>query len=101
MKLSIQYGDKTIEFDVLYRNRKTLAVQIQPVDKILVLSPKGLSKEIIKEKVKSKSKWIIKKLLDFKDIGYLPLNREFVNGEAFMYLGRRKWLRDFGVRMEL
>jgi len=88
MKLSTQYGDKTIEFEVEYRNRKTLAIQIQPVDKILVLSPKGIPAEIIKEKVKSKSKWIIKKLLDFKDMGYLPFNREFVNGEAFMYLGR-------------
>jgi len=88
MKLSTQYGDKTIEFEVEYRNRKTLAIQIQPVDKILVLSPKGIPAEIIKEKVKSKSKWIIKKLLDFKDMGYLLFNREFVNGEAFMYLGR-------------
>ena len=88
MKLSTQYGDKTIEFEVEYRNRKTLAIQIQPVDKILVLSPKGIPAEIIKEKVKSKSKWIIKKLLDFKDMRYLPFNREFVNGEAFMYLGR-------------
>jgi predicted metal-dependent hydrolase len=88
MKLSTQYGDKKIEFEVQYRNRKTLAIQIEPVDKILVLSPIGLPEEIIKDKVKSKSKWIIKKLLDFKDMGYLPFNREFVNGEAFMYLGR-------------
>ena len=88
MKLSTQYGDKTIEFEVEYRNRRTLAIQVEPVDKILVLSPIGLPEEIIKDKVKSKSKWIIKKLLDFKDIGYLPFNREFVNGEAFMYLGR-------------
>ena len=88
MKLSTKYGDRTIEFEVQYRNRKTLAIQIEPLDKILVLSPNGISEEIIKEKVKSKSKWIIKKLLDFKDMGYLPFNREFVNGEAFMYLGR-------------
>ena len=88
MKLSTKYGDKTIEFEVQYRNRKTLAIQVEPVDKILVLSPIGLPEEIIKDKVKSKSRWIIKKLLDFKDMGYLPFNREFVNGEAFMYLGR-------------
>jgi hypothetical protein len=88
MKLSTKYGNKTIEFEVEYRNRKTLAIQVEPIDKILVLSPKGLPEDIIKEKVKSKSKWIIRKLLDFKDMGYLPFNREFVNGEAFIYLGR-------------
>ena len=93
MKLSTQYGNRKIEFEIEYRNRNTLAIQVEPVDKVLVLSPNGLSEEIIKEKVKSKAKWILKKLLDFKDMGYIPFNREFVNGEAFMYLGRNYLLQ--------
>ncbi len=88
MKLSTKYGDKKIEFEVSYRNRKTLAIQIEPLANILVISPVNLSEEIIKEKVKSKGRWIIKKLLDFKNTGYIPFEREFVNGESFMYLGR-------------
>jgi len=88
MKLLTKYGDREIEFEIEYRNRKTMAIQMEPLDKILVLSPIGLSEELIKEKVKSKGKWIIKKLVEFKDVGYQPFNREFVNGEALMYLGR-------------
>jgi len=88
MKLSTQYGNKKIKFDLVYRNRRTLAIQIEPLDNILVISPEGLPEDVIKEKVKSKGKWIIKKLLDFKDIGYIPFSRKFVNGESFMYLGR-------------
>ena len=88
MKLSTNYGNKLIEFEVEYRDRKTLAIQIEPMDKIFVISPNGLPEEVIRDKVKSKGKWILKKLLYFKDIGYLPYNREFVNGETFMYLGR-------------
>jgi predicted metal-dependent hydrolase len=95
MKLSTQYGNKKIEFELEYRNRKTLAIQVKPIDKVLVLSPKGLSEHIIKEKVKSKGKWILKKLLDFKDIGYIPFNREFADGEGFMYLGRNYLLQLF------
>ena len=97
MKLSTQYGNKKIEFELEYRNRKTLVIQVKPTetDKVLVLSPKGLSEHIIKEKVKSKGKWILKKLLDFKDIGYIPVNREFADGEAFMYLGRNYLLQLF------
>jgi predicted metal-dependent hydrolase len=93
--LSTQYGNKKIEFELEYRNRKTLAIKVKPIDKVLVLSPKGLSEHIIKEKVKSKGKWILKKLLDFKDIGYIPFNREFADGEAFMYLGRNYLLQLF------
>ena len=88
MKLLTKYGDKNIEFEVQYRNRKTLAIQMEPLDKIVALSPIGLSEELIKEKVKSKGRWIIKKLIEFKEIGYEPFKREFVDGETFMYLGR-------------
>jgi predicted metal-dependent hydrolase len=95
MKLSTQYGNKKIEFELEYRNRKTLAIQVKPTDNVLVLSPKGLSEHIIKEKVKSKGKWILKKLLDFKDIGYIPFKRGFADGEAFMYLGKNYLLQLF------
>lgn len=95
MKLSTQYGNKKIEFELEYRNRKTLAIQVKPIDEILVLSPKGLSEYIIKEKVKSKGRWILKKLLDFKDVGYIPFNRKFADGEIFMYLGRNYFLQLF------
>jgi predicted metal-dependent hydrolase len=95
MKLSTQYENKKIEFELEYRNRKTLAIQVKPIDEVLVLSPKGLSENLIKEKVKLKGKWILKKLLDFKDNGYIPVNREFADGEAFMYLGRNYLLQLF------
>jgi predicted metal-dependent hydrolase len=95
MKLSTQYGNKKIEFELEYRNRKTLAIQVKPIDKVLVLSPRGLSEHIIKEKVKSKGRWILKKLLEFKDIDYIPVNREFADGEVFMYLGRNYLLQLF------
>lgn len=95
MKLSTQYGDQNIEFELEYRNRRTLAIQVKPIDKVLVLSPNGIPEYIIKEKVKSKGKWILKKLLDFKDSGYVPFNREFADGEIFMYLGRNYLLQLF------
>ena len=57
MKLSTQFGNKKIEFEVKYRDRKTLEIRVEPPDKIQVISPKILNDEIIKEKVKSKGKW--------------------------------------------
>lgn len=88
MRLSTKYGEKTIEFEVSYRNRRTLAIQVEPLEKILVISPVGLSEDYLKEKVRSKGKWIVNKLLEFKDMGYIPFKKEFVNGEAFLYSGR-------------
>jgi len=88
MKLETKYDNTTIAFEVRYRNRKTIVIRIEPLEKILVDSPVGLSENYIKEKVKSKGKWIIKKLLAFKETGYLPSGKEFKDGENFLYLGK-------------
>lgn len=88
MKLTIEFGSTNIEFEVEYRKRKTLAIEITPPDNILVISPIGLSEDKIKELVKRKGKWIVQKLFEFKEMEYRPFDRGFKNGEAFMYLGR-------------
>ncbi|WP_211231353.1 M48 family metallopeptidase [Halonatronum saccharophilum] len=86
--LNFQYGTKTIEFDVEYRNRKTLEIGIEPPDNIKVISPQGTSEEEIIKLVKSKAKWIIQKLYEFRDVEYRTRQKEYINGENFIYLGR-------------
>ena len=88
MILAAQYDNRKLEFEVHYRKRKTLVIQMEPMEKILVLSPIGLSEEYIIEKVLSKGKWILKKLAAFKEAGPLPLKKQLVSGELFLYLGK-------------
>jgi predicted metal-dependent hydrolase len=88
MKLETQYKNKKFEFEVIYRKRKTLVIQMEPLEKILVLSPIGLSEDYIIEKVLSKGEWILKKLAAFKDTGLLNLKKQFVTGELFLFLGK-------------
>ena len=45
-------------------------------------------KKRLREVVKSKGAWIVQKLFEFRNIESKRVNREFVNGESFMYLGR-------------
>ncbi|WIF94092.1 M48 family metallopeptidase [Caminicella sporogenes] len=93
MRLSFNYGSKNIEFDVIFRKRKTMEISIEPPDIIKVVVPLNTPKEIIIQKVKSKASWIVQKLFEFKDIEYRKIKREFVNGESFMYLGRNYTLQ--------
>lgn len=88
MKLTFDYGTRTIAFDYSYRKRKTLEIAVEPPDAITVVAPIGTSEEIILKKVKSKAKWIVERLYFFKDMEYRKVDKEFVNGEAFLYLGR-------------
>jgi predicted metal-dependent hydrolase len=88
MNLKFEYGTKEIEFEVEFNKRKNMEISIEPPDKIKVKSPSGLAEEQIIEKVRAKADWIVKKLYYFKHMHYQPIQREFVNGESFMYLGR-------------
>jgi predicted metal-dependent hydrolase len=88
MKLSYEYGTQTIEFDVVFRNRKTMAIQIEAPDKVTVISPKGVKEDEILRVVKGKSKWITQKLFQIREMEYLKRSREYVNGESFIYMGR-------------
>lgn len=88
MQLSFEYGTRNIAFDVVYKKRKTMAIAVEPPDRIIVTVPIKTPEDLIISKVKNKANWIVQKLYSFKDMEYIKLNKEFVNGESFMYLGR-------------
>lgn len=40
------------------------------------------------EAIKPKSKWIIQKIFEIKEVEYRKRKKQYVNGESFIYLGR-------------
>lgn len=87
MKESFRYKDEKIEYKIIYSNRKTMEISIEPPDKITVRAPIRLPKYKIVERLTEKGDWILKHLNNFKTIDYKPTNREFINGEKLLYLG--------------
>ena len=88
MKSKIHYGTKDIEFNIEFRKRKTMSISVEPPSNITVVAPLDTNEEEIREAVKLKGAWIVQKLFEFRNIESKGVNREFVNGESFMYLGR-------------
>ncbi|SMB92028.1 hypothetical protein SAMN00017405_1887 [Desulfonispora thiosulfatigenes DSM 11270] len=86
--MKFNYNDQTIEFTVIYRKRKTIEINISPPDIITVISPMYIDEEKLLNAVKSKAKWIVKKLSELKEITHLKIDKEYVNGELFLFLGR-------------
>ncbi|MCF8010745.1 MAG: M48 family metallopeptidase [Clostridiales bacterium] len=95
MKLTVKYGTREIPFQVIYRKRKSLEIRVEPPDKVTVVAPQNIPRQAIKDKVKLKGPWILRKLLEIKNVGYQEGKKEFVNGESFMYLGRTYSLQLF------
>lgn len=93
MRETIEYGSKTIEFQLHYSNRKTLGITVTPELDIVVKAPIDASLEAIKEKVRKKAPWIIKQQSFF--LSFIPKTpeRRYVSGETHLYLGRQYRLK--------
>ncbi|MEA4962915.1 M48 family metallopeptidase [Lutispora sp.] len=87
MKLSFEYGTQTIEFEVEYKKRKTLGIRIAPPGVINIKAPVGVGEDRVLEIVKSKAKWIVQKLSEIKHLEGQKRNRQYVDGESFLYAG--------------
>jgi Predicted metal-dependent hydrolase len=96
MKLELMYGTTNIAFTVIFKKRKTMEIAVEPPNNIIVTAPIGTTEDEILKKVESKGSWLIQKIYSFKHMNYMPIQREFVNGESFMYLGR-----NYSLQIEL
>jgi predicted metal-dependent hydrolase len=88
MKSSVEYNGSTIFFDIEYRNRKTMAIHIRPPGDIVVFSPLYTSEEIIRNRVRSKGRWILKKIAEVKHLDPEKYKKKFIQGEKFLFLGK-------------
>src|SRR5699024_1477801 len=96
MKLTVQYGDQPVTFEVIRKDVKHINLTVQPDQRIFVSANKDVSIEEIKAIVLSKSRWITSKLNYFKRTApYEKIPREYVTGETFRYLGRQYMLKVF------
>ncbi|MDA3832989.1 MAG: DUF45 domain-containing protein, partial [Spirochaetales bacterium] len=68
--------------------RKTTDIVIERDGIVTVHPPKGFSPEQVDGIVESKRMWIYKNLAQWRDLNATAVVREWVNGEAFLYLGR-------------
>lgn len=90
---SINYGNKTIEYELNFSDRKSLGVTVYPDKTVVVNAPEGAKIDKIEQKVKSKARWILKQFRYFEK--FLPHSKpkEYVSGETHLYLGRQYLLK--------
>lgn len=90
---SIQFGSKTIVFQLVYSNRKTLGITVTPDMEVIVKAPIQSTIEKIRAKVKEKAPWIITQQSHFLSFHPKIPKRRYISGETHLYLGRQYRLR--------
>lgn len=77
-----------IKINVKRNNRKTLSIYIERDGTVTVLAPKNLSDEEIQKVIQTKEYHIYKYFAEWKEMNESKINRTFVNGQSYLYLGR-------------
>lgn len=79
---------KDIEYTLRRSQRKTASIYIERDGQVSVFVPKDLSESQVEELLENKRKWIYRNLAEWEDLNATRVQREYVNGEGFLYLGR-------------
>lgn len=97
---SLNYGSEIIPFTVRrqpQRKNSSIAIHVDPEGTVVVDAPIGASGAAILAAVRKRSQWIQGHVSGFQRRRAHTLPREYVSGEAIMYLGRRYRLKVISV----
>ena len=90
---SIQFGSKTINYNLQYRDRKTLGITVHIDRQVTVKAPLDASIIQIKEKVRKRAPWILKQQSYFLSFEPRTPARRYIGGETHLYLGKQYRLK--------
>lgn len=75
-------------YSITRSKRKTLSINIERDGSVSVLAPDHLPDDKVKQVVESRSYQIFRFLAEQQQLNKARVNRELVNGESYLYLGR-------------
>ena len=84
---------KDISYTLHRSSRKTAIIYIERDGQVSVYVPEKLTGKQLEDLLESKRKWIYRNLAEWEDLNAARTEREYVNGEGFLYLGRSYRLR--------
>jgi predicted metal-dependent hydrolase len=92
-KLEILYGAHKISFSLIYKDRRTIKISVNPDRQVEVTAPRGAPVEKIIEKVRKRAGWILKQKNYFSSFYPGETAGKYLSGETHRYLGRQYRLK--------
>lgn len=90
---TIKYGETSIEYALIRRDRKTMGIEVHPDGTVQVIAPQDVSLAQVNDRVLKRAAWILKQQRTFNSYPPPLPPREFVSGETYRYLGRQYRLK--------
>ena len=84
---------RDIRYTLKRSDRKTASIYVERDGQVTFIAPKEISERQIEQVLEQKRRWIYKSLAEWHDLNVTRVERQFVNGEGFLYLGRSYLLK--------
>ena len=75
--------------EIIRSKRRTIALQITPEAELVIRAPHKAPLETIHKFVREKMLWILKKQRFIRENCKAPVEKQFIEGESFLYLGQQ------------
>lgn len=92
-KHQLAYGTRIIEYNLLYRDRKTMEIAVHPDADVIIKAPRDFDFAFIENKILKRAGWILRKQNYFRSLNPRTPPRHYVGGETHLYLGRQYRLK--------
>lgn len=90
---SVDYGKEKIFFAVVYTDRKTMEISVQPDRRVIVKAPIGTLLDTVRKRVTKRARWITKQINYFSQFEPSTPARRYIGGETHLFLGRQYRLK--------
>ncbi|QGK73188.1 M48 family metallopeptidase [Flavobacterium sp. SLB02] len=89
-----------LEIELIRSNRKTVSIHIERDGSVSARIPETITEEEIQKVLQSKEYQIHKNLAQWSQLNQTKVEREYVNGQSFLYLGRNYRLQFVEEKLE-
>jgi predicted metal-dependent hydrolase len=87
-KQSFDYGCHSIDYTLLYCERKTMEIAVHPDCSVVVKASPGSDISLIEKKICKRARWILRQRNYFLQFTPKTPDRFYINGETHRYLGK-------------
>lgn len=81
------FSGETIDFNIIYKRRKTMGIYIDIYGHIEVRAPKETPEEYVFQSLEKKWNWVLQKSKEMKERTAGHIEKVYDHGEIFLYLG--------------
>lgn len=90
---TLEYGKTSIDYQLFYTDRETLAIHVHPDLQVTVEAPLGSDFPEIEKRLRKRASWILRQQRNFRRYSFDIPPRRYVSGETHRYLGKQYQLK--------